>query len=99
MNREALDRLISNHLRRYPEDREYVDLLLLNPEFAPQDKRYEGWLRHNLHGIESGDELIRRLEVPIGSIKGKRVLDIGAGGGGNTIALARHGCHVSALEI
>jgi SAM-dependent methyltransferase len=95
----AIDRLISKHLDRYPNDKRYVDYLLKNEEFSTEDRSYESWLRYNLHGIDSGNSLIQRLEEKIGTLKGLRVLDIGAGGGGNAIAFARHGCRVVALEI
>jgi 2-polyprenyl-3-methyl-5-hydroxy-6-metoxy-1,4-benzoquinol methylase len=76
-----------------------VDLLLENREFSPEDKKYLGWLRYNLGGIDSGRRLVTRIEALVGPLGGAQVLDIGAGGGGNSIALAEYGCRVTAVEI
>ena len=93
----AMARFVEAHLARHPRDRSYVDLLLANREFSPADKQYPGWLRYNLNGIDSGRRLITRIEELIGPLREARVLDIGAGGGGNSIALAEHGCRVTAV--
>lgn len=95
----AITRIVDAHLARHPRDRSYVDLLLENREFSPGDKQYPGWLRFNLNGIDSGRRLIVRIEELIGPLRDARVLDIGAGGGGQSIALAEHGCRVTAVEI
>jgi 2-polyprenyl-3-methyl-5-hydroxy-6-metoxy-1,4-benzoquinol methylase len=96
---EATARVVAAHLAQHPRDKRYVDLLLENSEFSPEDNQYPGWLRYNLGGIDSGRRLIGRIEGLTGPLRGARVLDIGAGGGGNSIALAEHGCDVMAVEI
>jgi SAM-dependent methyltransferase len=93
------DAVVADHLRQYPDDRNYVGLLLRHDEFQPSERRYSSWLNYNLGGIAAGERLIRRLEHRLGSLRGMRVLDVGAGGGGTAIALANHGCEVTAMEI
>jgi 2-polyprenyl-3-methyl-5-hydroxy-6-metoxy-1,4-benzoquinol methylase len=93
------DERIRTHLREFPADRDYVELLLRNDEFAPSDKKYRAWLNYNLSGITNGRRLIGRLEDKLGPIAGWSVLDVGAGGGGCAVAMARHGCRVTAVEI
>ena len=95
----AAARVISAHVARYPRDQSYVALLLENREFSPEDGQYLGWLRYNLNGIDNGRRLIARIEELVGPPRGTQVLDIGAGGGGNSIALAEHGYDVTAVEI
>lgn len=90
---------VAAHLRHWPQDQNYVALLLRNDEFSPHDRKYAGWLRFNLGGIDAGMRLIARLERRLGPIRGLRVLDIGAGGGGAALAFAMHGCDVTAMEI
>jgi 2-polyprenyl-3-methyl-5-hydroxy-6-metoxy-1,4-benzoquinol methylase len=91
--------LVNKHLESHPRDKNYVDLLLQNKEFSPNDKAYYSWLKYNLSGIENGNNLIDLLEEKIGPIQKFNVLDIGAGGGGNSIAFAKYGCDVTAIEI
>lgn len=91
--------MLTRHLEAVPADAAYVDLLLAHPEFAPSDASYASWLKFNVNGIERGEQLIRIVEARVGSIRGLRVLDIGAGAGGLSIALHRHGCRVTAIEI
>jgi len=58
------------------------------------------------HGSESGRDVVRfgpdlddeALERLIGPVDGKRVLDLGCGAGAATIALARRGARVTAVE-
>jgi SAM-dependent methyltransferase len=58
------------------------------------------------HGADPGRELVRlgpdlddeTLERLIGPVDGKRVLDLGCGAGAATIALARRGARVTAVE-
>ena len=99
MDEAIRQQLISEHLEKHPQDRDYVEHLLENQEFVPSDKAYAGWFRFNLHGIERGEALIKRIEKQVGPISGLDVLDIGAGGGGNSIAFSNHGCNVTAIEI
>jgi 2-polyprenyl-3-methyl-5-hydroxy-6-metoxy-1,4-benzoquinol methylase len=94
-----VERLAAAHLARHPADRRYVALLLENREYAPTDGKYLAWLRYNLNGIDAGARLLGRLEAAAGALAGCRALDVGAGGGGNSLALARHGCAVTAVEI
>ena len=39
------------------------------------------------------------VEMPLGELAGKRVLEIGPGAGGHSALFARHGAHVTALDI
>lgn len=99
MIEEEITQQVKKHLEIYPKDENYIKLLLENKEFSPSDKSYRSWLTYNLSGIDIGNQLIHRLENIIGPIKGMNVLDVGAGGGGNSIAFARHGCVVTSIEI
>jgi SAM-dependent methyltransferase len=94
-----VERRIAAHLQDIPLDAGFVALLLRNDEFQPDEPSYLGWLNYNLNGIGNGERLIARLEPILGELAGRRILDVGAGGGGIAIAFARHGCKVTALEI
>lgn len=99
MDAAARARCVADHLGQIPQDARYVELLQQGQEFSPHDRNYDAWFRYNLYGIERGEQLIAKLGRLTGSIQGLNVLDIGAGGGGNAIACARHGCAVTAIEI
>ena len=44
------------------------------------------------------DSILNRLVGSVGPLEGKRVLDLGCGAGGSSLALARKGAHVIAVE-
>ncbi len=44
------------------------------------------------------DSVLNRLVGSVGPLEGKRVLDLGCGAGGSSLALARKGAHVIAVE-
>ncbi len=94
-----VDDVAKRHLERFPKERRFVERLLASREYELSDEKYLAWLRYNLNGIDNGRRLVTRMESVVGSLKGKRVLDVGAGGGGNAIAFAEHGCEVTALEL
>ncbi|NIM11558.1 MAG: methyltransferase domain-containing protein [Candidatus Aminicenantes bacterium] len=93
------ENLINHHLKRFPQDQNFVKLLLQNEEFLPEEKSYGSWLKFNLNSIERGEIFISTIEKKIGPIKGLKVLDVGAGSGGASIAFYKHGCDVTAVEI
>ncbi len=71
----------------------YVDLVreaYLGPDLVENVKRFRLSAEFR--------ETILELEKQLGSLKGKKMLDIGAGNGISTIAFALHGIQVSALE-
>ncbi len=39
------------------------------------------------------------VEMPLGALEGKRVLEIGSGAGGHSALFARHGASVTAVDI
>ena len=71
----------------------YVDLVreaYLGPDLAENVKRFSSSAEFR--------ETIKELKAQAGDLKGKKMLDIGAGNGISTIAFALHGIHVTALE-
>jgi ubiquinone/menaquinone biosynthesis C-methylase UbiE len=76
-----------------------VNLLLQNEEFLPEEKPYGSWLKFNVNSIERSEIFISTIEKKVGPIKGLKVLDVGAGSGGASIAFYKHGCDVTAVEI
>lgn len=58
-----------------------------------------------LEGIDALEDMFRLrrhmavVEMPLAELKGKRVLEIGAGAGGHSALFARHGARVTAVEI
>ena len=96
---ERVDKLIKAHLAEFPLDQNYVRLLLQNDEFSLADRGYLSWLTFNLKNVHRGNDLILRMTREIGPVEGARVLAIGAGGGGHSIAFQKAGCHVTSIEI
>ncbi len=43
--------------------------------------------------------LLRKFEVALGVLRGRRILDLGCGRGGLTVALSRRGCRVVAMDL
>lgn len=58
-----------------------------------------------LRAIDDLEDMFRRrrhlaaVEMPLADLAGKRVLEIGPGAGGHSALFARHGAHVTALDI
>jgi ubiquinone/menaquinone biosynthesis C-methylase UbiE len=79
------------------EDQAFYELLVQTAEFQPHEASYEKFMSFNLRAVERGRLLVSRLEERK-PLQGATALDIGAGSGGLSIALAERGAKVTALE-
>lgn len=71
------------------------------PQHATIEQTYEHWVstrKPPFFGTEP-DAKVMAVVRQLGNPRGQRVLDIGAGTGRNTLALARLGCTVDAVEM
>jgi 2-polyprenyl-3-methyl-5-hydroxy-6-metoxy-1,4-benzoquinol methylase len=79
------------------EDEAFVALFERTGEFAPGDRKYLAYRNFNLRAVERG----HRVAAQVGEfvrLEGARVLDVGCGSGGLSIAFAQRGAQVSAIE-
>lgn len=75
----------------------FRELFAATREYEPGDQTYESYVRFNLGAVDRGRVLVQKLSSRV-NVEGARVLDIGAGSGGLTIAFAEAGAHVTAVE-
>lgn len=78
-------------------DNGFLELFLDTAEFTPDDAEFESYLRFNVEAVHRGlgvAELLSRYT----DLNNAFVLDIGAGSGGLTIAMAHSGASVTAIE-
>lgn len=80
-------------------DAAFKALLLQDPEFNPNDRAYSAWLSFNLRAVDRGRRLVQKIGAYAPITRDTRVLDVGAGSGGVSIAFAEIGAQVTALEM
>jgi 2-polyprenyl-3-methyl-5-hydroxy-6-metoxy-1,4-benzoquinol methylase len=78
-------------------DAAFLKLFSETAEFTPADSKYAAYVSFNKNAVERGRAVARRLAEHI-ELRGCDALDIGAGSGGLSIALAEAGCRVRAIE-
>lgn len=79
------------------EDAEFAKLFAKTAEFKRSDKKFGGYASFNMRAVERGEIVVRRLREE-GPLEALDALDVGAGSGGLSIALAKAGANVSAIE-
>jgi 2-polyprenyl-3-methyl-5-hydroxy-6-metoxy-1,4-benzoquinol methylase len=78
-------------------DAAFLKLFSETAEFTPADSKYAAYVSFNKNAVERGRAVAERLAQHI-ELPGCDALDIGAGSGGLSIALAEEGCSVHAIE-
>ena len=64
---------------------------------SPDHPMFEQNLRYNLEGVKRGEQIASTLAL-LPPLEGKRVLDVGCGTGGISVAFAKMGAEVHAME-
>ncbi len=84
-----------------PDDLETQLAALIDPWLEHMRWRhdFQRWRERRLFQERYQEEHLVAIREVLGEVKGRRVLDIGAGMGGFSVALAREGAHVTALEF
>jgi 2-polyprenyl-3-methyl-5-hydroxy-6-metoxy-1,4-benzoquinol methylase len=78
-------------------DAAFREIFSKTAEFTPTDKKYAAYVSFNEKAVERGRSVVKRLGELI-ELRGCDALDIGAGSGGLSIALADAGARVRAIE-